>query len=392
MVIMSDRSKGIENAVNACCGAAQHVLCTVHLVRNVLSHCRTTSANGTIKALIYRAAEATLRVDFELALKGIKDADSDAFSYISKIDPALWAQSHSTARRFFVITSNAVESLNSVLVEARRNGPLKLLSTLYEWIFTEFGKRRAESEETQQQQFTIRAFATLREEATIGKGCTVQINGLQAQVHDAFKTFAVCLDRAALTCSCGRFAMSGLPCSHMFKAFAHIGSPDLPYSFVDRFWTMEAQRRLYTTQLPAIPTNGLTVDQQTTAPRFKPSGSRRKKRFLSSGESAVPAQHQKSQKTLTGQHLGSSATQASRAATIVASPNGVTPIGEGQMLVQRPGGVPHVVDTLKASCTCAGYNQFGTCTHLHAAAIAPQPEPSQKQEIVPTPFLRQHQQ
>jgi hypothetical protein len=165
--------------------------------------------------------------------------------------------------------------------------------------------------------------------------------------------------------------MLGLPCAHLLCAFAKIGCPELPYGFVDQFWTMEAQRELYHTALPAIGTNVVEEDGETTALLFTPTGSRRKKRIRSAGEIAVPASRQRKRKTLAGKPVGAAEACAGRAETVAAAPGSVAAISNGKVLVQRPGAQPHVVDVQEQICDCTGFKQFGACIHIRAAAIVP---------------------
>lgn len=370
MCIMSDRCKGLENAVQSICGAAQHVLCTVHLVRNIAAHCGATG----VKETVYPAASAPLRSDFDIAFNRLKELNEDAFNYISKIDPQLWAQSYSPNRRFFQITSNAVESLNSVLASARGNGPLKLITSLYDWIFEKFGDRAAEAA-LSQQPFTERATATLTTALEAAQRCIAKINGSQAQVCDQFKrTFAVSLTPPSCSCQC--FAVSGLLCAHQLAAYAKAGMSW--EAFIDRCWTTANQRELYSITVPAIATHDLRPEE-ISAPLFTSSCLRRKKRLLSKGETALPPQRQRVQKTLTGQPLGAEQVQEARAAAIADNPGNVQSIGGGYCIVQQPGAqTARAVDLTNRRCDCPFFKQKGECVHLRAASqaqcCAPPPE------------------
>jgi len=221
MNILSDRSKGIDAAVTRVCSQAQHVYCTVHLVRNVMAHIRSAADGALLKDLINHAADAPLKADFEHLMCEIRRVNDAAFRYLAAIKPELWAQSHSKIPRFFVVTSNAVESLNAVLVNARKQGPVKVLVALYDWIFKTFGVRRAQSMELQQQ-FTNRAWTTLQEAAQAGRLCSkVIINGVEAQVYEKNRTFAVRLNDVSY--SCGQLDMLGLPCRHISERLLRLG-------------------------------------------------------------------------------------------------------------------------------------------------------------------------
>lgn len=391
MNIMSDRSKGIESAVATVCPQAQHVHCTVHLVRNVLAHCQSADGN-TLKGLVHCAAAALLKTDFERCMLEIKRVCEEAHTYLAKIDPKLWAQSHSNTARYFVETSNSVESFNAVLVAARQQGPAKLIAFICEWIFTKFGERRCQSvlQQQQQQQFTKRATETLEEAAKNGRACSrVAINGMLASVSLKGRTFAVDLEK--VTCSCGLIQMLGMPCEHIFRAFAEIEKPEEPYKHVAVFWTTQTQCELYSAQVPAIPTHDLEADETLTAPAFAKTGSRRIKRYRSA-QGCELAQQQRQKKTLAGEVVGAAAAREERAAAIAAAPGAVTMLADGKALVKRPGArQTHVVDLQRHTCeNCSGFHSNGTCSHLRATEIASQqrtapPPPPPPQAPAPAP-------
>lgn len=374
MNVMSDRCKGITNTVEMHCSLAQHVYCTVHLARNVMTHCSSTGTREEVKRLIYEAAMAPLRRDFSHTLEAIKGLDQDAHAYLNTIDPVLWAQSFSKVRRFYVTTSNAVESLNGILAEDRKKGPLKLLVALYEWTFEKFGKRRTKAEEasSHHQEFTVRVQEMLENEAGIGRSHKCSINGAQVQVKDSYgKTFAVCLDLPGpkAGCSCGLYTMMGLPCSHIMAALAKCNPPRSASSWVIPCWKMATQLRLYTTLLPAIPTDDLEADEMVSTQQYMPSGSRRMKRLPSFGESAMPAQRRYMARTLTGQPVGIDSVRGNHADAIAAAPGGVQAIGGDKVLVHA-----HVVDVEEHSCDCLAFQRTGVCSHLRAAQATQPPD------------------
>jgi len=121
MVLMSDRCKGLDNAVAATCPRAHHVFCVVHLTRNVAVHCGAEAA-GDVKPLIYTAVTTPRRESFLGAMEEIRKKSEAAYTYLNKIPPESWTQAASSRPHFRVATSNAAESLNAVLEEARHRG------------------------------------------------------------------------------------------------------------------------------------------------------------------------------------------------------------------------------------------------------------------------------
>jgi len=343
-------------------------------------HC-SSEVREQVKQLIFEAAKAPLLCDFHSSLAKIKALDVKAFDYISGIPGELWALSFSKHASFYVVTSNAVESLNAALVDARRKGPLALLDFIYSWTFKAFAERRAEI--TSSMQFPKRVLETVDDAAQAAKGLRCVVNGLHAQVLVDGKTFAVCLDPAFRSCSCGVYATIGLPCSHILRVLT--ACKQTWVGWVSQYWTMDVYRALYQIPLPAIPTNALVVNNKLTAQLYTPTGSRRKKRFRSAGESETPPRQQRTARTLTCNPIGIESNRARHAAAIAAAPGGILPLGNDAALVT--GNHSYTVDLRTNTCTCEGFMMRGACSHLSAAHLAQQEIASKQRPEIISPSL-----
>lgn len=88
MVFMSDRCKGLENAVKAMFPNAQHIHCIIHIERNIAPSYGADALAAT-KAFIYQAA-ATNESTFNVMMGEIRAASPIVFAYLSKLDAATW--------------------------------------------------------------------------------------------------------------------------------------------------------------------------------------------------------------------------------------------------------------------------------------------------------------
>jgi hypothetical protein len=369
MVLMSDRCKGLENAVAECCPAAHHVVCAVHLVRNVSAHFGAAAAEE-IKGLVYEAANATREQVFQAAMDAIKKKSSDIHDYLAAIPPAQWSQAGSTVPHFRISTSNAAESLNSVLRTARQQGPLAVFIKLRNWLFEQFGKRRevAEAAIQRNEVFPKSVLDHINEEAVIGRKYKCIRNGALVSVQTVgMRALAVNISVpvVASPCSCGLWAAMQLPCSHILAALAVPGSPLSWEPWVGACWTWRTQRDIYSAPLPAIDTTQLEMAPDLDLEALQPTGSRKKKRRPSRGESKTLAQKQRVQRTLAGVPIGRAALQEQRAAELT-----VSTIGGTRLLVA--GTRVHMVDTGTRTCDCADFKEGNVCAHIIAAEQVPQ--------------------
>lgn len=386
MVIVSDRCKGLENGVSSNCPDAHHVFCSAHLARNVCQRC-DAGAREEIKNLVLQAAKTPRKDEFERLLANIKDLSEPASNYLASLDPKVWAQSASNVPRFYVTTSNHVESLNALLVEPRKRGPLALLIELQRWTFKTFGERAALTAAALQrgEAWTSKMQQHLNEETEKGRHYRCVFNGLDVSVTVANGLmFAVdlCLPPSS-PCSCGVWSAARLPCSHLLAALgSHKPLPIDFASWIPAFWGNAELAALYQLRLPAVDTEGLAVDEQLTVVGFEKT--RRRQRLPSLGEDKTTAQRHRQPHTLAGVTVGSSSAREQRAAAIASNPGAVIAVGNGHVLVSAA--KVHFVTPSTQTCDCPPSNRGVACPHL-IAATSSAAATSQQPEVIQTTTL-----
>ena len=121
LVVLSDREKGLDAALEALLPAAAHSYCVYHIEKNVKS-----SFHTSLDGLLFRAAKAGDEKTFNEVLDKIKSVNERAGRYIEAIEKTKWARAFFPGRRFGHVTSNISESMNWWLDEARHLNPVVL--------------------------------------------------------------------------------------------------------------------------------------------------------------------------------------------------------------------------------------------------------------------------
>jgi zinc finger SWIM domain-containing protein 3 len=126
MVFMSDRDKGLKQALSTVFPDGHSACCCQHLADNVQKEFGLACGQ-----LFWSTAYAMTKDKFDIALEKIGEQKATAKQYLKKIPAEQWATYAFPKPRFGHITSNIVESINSSWIEIRSLLALKLLTTIW---------------------------------------------------------------------------------------------------------------------------------------------------------------------------------------------------------------------------------------------------------------------
>ena len=234
LVCLSDREKGIENALGDVFPRAAHGFCVFHIQKNVLKAYHTD-----LDGLLFQAAKAATEKEFDEKLALINALDPDAGAYIRGIDKHKWARAFFPVRRLGHVTSNIAESANKWLDEARFQDPVGLFSTFIMRLNVVFEKRRDKYARMPRTALPGRVGKMLAKSVENGRTLRVRRHTrtlFQVQVADGkgqWKT--VDLDRGSCTCCFSE--EFEVPCQHMCAALLSLRDENLT-----RFVHPERQR------------------------------------------------------------------------------------------------------------------------------------------------------
>ncbi|XP_075101830.1 uncharacterized protein LOC142177257 [Nicotiana tabacum] len=123
---------------------SHHKICIYHLEQNL----KRRKVKSEIIKLFQSAARVYRRKEFYLYMSDIAKIDKKTFDYLMEEPPERWARSCNPRRRYDMLTTNIVESMNSVLLEARELPILRMMDFIQVKLRRWFYERRNEAEGT----------------------------------------------------------------------------------------------------------------------------------------------------------------------------------------------------------------------------------------------------
>ncbi|KAL3694216.1 hypothetical protein R1sor_007867 [Riccia sorocarpa] len=197
---VSDRCKGIINAVRNIFPGASHVHYTIHLQRNVKQRFGT-EMEKFFKVLHRCKTEER----YKQVLEAITEKNSTCGQYLSNIPPALYVMYVVRRPRFGHTTSNIVEIANSAILPIKSYGPLRMCIELYLYMMEQKAKQHRLSLTLNEERLTPYAakyMATQEEDAGRMRVRIASLN--EALVQSSTRDFIV-----TLIPECNMFSIQG---------------------------------------------------------------------------------------------------------------------------------------------------------------------------------------
>ncbi|KAK2664668.1 hypothetical protein Ddye_003242 [Dipteronia dyeriana] len=92
--------------------------------------------------IFYKCSKAYRVVEFNQIMGQIKGINVRVAQYLIEVDPKKWARSHFDGRRYYIMTTNIAECLNSILKVARELPATKLVDHIHGLLQKWFWERR----------------------------------------------------------------------------------------------------------------------------------------------------------------------------------------------------------------------------------------------------------
>ncbi|XP_075088480.1 uncharacterized protein LOC142170463 [Nicotiana tabacum] len=202
------RHKAIANGIAKVFPECYHGICMYHLEKNL----KQRRVRNTVINLFQSAARVYLQSEFDDFMSQIAAVNKKTFNYLMEELPGRWARSHCPRRRYNMLTTNIVESMNNVLIRARKLPLLTMIDFIKEKLQSWFYERRTTAEEIFHE-ISNWAKATLEEKIKPAFTFRVlPIDRLKFNVKKGGMEFIVDLDKR--TCDCSEFQLDEIPCEH----------------------------------------------------------------------------------------------------------------------------------------------------------------------------------
>ncbi|XP_070015062.1 uncharacterized protein [Nicotiana sylvestris] len=287
LVFLSDRNQSIANGIRKVFPEAHHGICLYHFEKNL----KQRHAKATLINLFQSAARSYKREDFNQLMSQLKSIDKKTYHYIMEEPPERWARSWFPRRRYDRLTTNMVESMNSVLLKGREMHILRMLDFTQEKLEEWFYERRKKANET-----FHRVSIWAEEEMTkkMDLACKMFVFNLDSmlfRINSEGIEFIVDLKKR--TCDCVEFQLDELPCPH---AIAAINKRYLQKSdYCSNWYSRETRLKTYEGHVNTVgDQKSWEIPQNVQSEITKPpdveilQGRRQKKRHIPTTESSVP--------------------------------------------------------------------------------------------------------
>ena len=236
-VVISDRDKGLAEAVETVLPMATHSHCCQHIADNLQA-----SYGKSARDSFWPIAYATTKKLYEEAMNRLAALRTDAADYLCAILSVRWTTHAFPQKRYGHLTSNIVESVNAQWLSARDLPASQLLNHIWQIMMAKFYEREHRRQKTTR--LTNYAYDYLALQETESRQFyAVPSDGIKAMVISAQNTYHYIVDLDKKTCTCLEFQDQNLPCKHACTACReyHLDAE----SYVGEAYTLEVYRKTY---------------------------------------------------------------------------------------------------------------------------------------------------
>ncbi|XP_021802226.1 uncharacterized protein LOC110746320 [Prunus avium] len=281
------QQKGIIPAIETLLPTAEHRMC----VRHIYSNFRTEHAGLALKNILWAAARATTIPWYEAEMEKMKQQDEGAWKWLIKRPAKNWSRSHfELDSKCDLLLNNLCESFNSCILDSRDKSILTCLERIRVYIMLRMANRRIACT-VWRHPVGPRIFKIIEKNKLGASQCIPRLAGeSKYQVSHMYGGEYV-VDLKAKTCSCRRWDLCGIPCSHaiscIFQKEANV------FDYAHDCYKKEAYLSSYEPMVHPIPS--MDQWQRTNWPPIKPPpykkqpGRPKKSRNKEPAEVEVPA-------------------------------------------------------------------------------------------------------
>ncbi|KAL2244088.1 UNVERIFIED_CONTAM: hypothetical protein Sindi_0526800 [Sesamum indicum] len=272
---ISDRQKGLVEALKDLVPDAEHRFCLRHMYENF----KVKFKSVELKEYFWRAASTANRREFEGFMKKIEELDpkikvdvETASEWLRKINPQHWARSHFPVHsKCDILVNNLCESFNNYILEARD----KPIISMFEWIRTKLMSRlqlKREGMEKYGGSICPNILKKINKQQHAARNCFIRwCGGGEYEIDHFLNKYVVDLEKK--TCSCGMFQLTGYPCCHACSAI--VSKRARMDDYVDDFYKKTVYLKVYNDMIHAVP--GAQDYIKTSFQPFKPPKIKKKR-------------------------------------------------------------------------------------------------------------------
>ncbi|GAB2276524.1 hypothetical protein Dimus_039195 [Dionaea muscipula] len=211
---MSDKQKGLIEAVADLFPEAAHRFCVRHLYNNF----KKDHKGLVLKQLFWKAARSTTIPSFTNVMEEIMNVNRDAYDWLVARPPTHWSRSHfDTFPKCDILLNNICESFNSNILVAREKDLIIMLEKIRK-ILMESVRKKMEAMKKWNGVICPKVQKRIEKSKEYAANWIPVWNGIdQCEVSGPCnKQYKI--DFKEGTCGCRSWQLSGIPCPHVISA------------------------------------------------------------------------------------------------------------------------------------------------------------------------------
>ncbi|KAI9165962.1 hypothetical protein LWI28_023755 [Acer negundo] len=212
LVFISDRHASIEAGISKVFPYAIHTICCWHFGENM----KKRFHRKDVADIMDSAARSYSEIQYDRHMEELRKLHKGAYDYAIDAGPHKWSRVHCPQRRYRLMTTNVAECINSCLKFARQL-PLMTLAEFIRNMLQKWFHDRHTAAQSMRHRLTDAAHGVIQKRVEKCNYMTVNaVDWNIFSVKHKGKQWTVNLARK--TCTCNKFQMDFLPCSHALAA------------------------------------------------------------------------------------------------------------------------------------------------------------------------------
>ena len=175
-----------------------------------------------VAKIMDNAARSYSEIEYDRHMEELRKLHKAAFDYAIDAGPHKWSRVHCPQRRYRVMTTNVAECINSCLKFARQLPLMTLAEFIRNMLQRWFHDRHAAAQSMRHRLTDAAHLAILKRVEKCGYMTVNPVDWNIFSVRHKGKQWTV--DLARKTCTCNKFQMDFLPCSHALASARYMKS------------------------------------------------------------------------------------------------------------------------------------------------------------------------
>ncbi|KAK1283703.1 hypothetical protein QJS10_CPB21g00117 [Acorus calamus] len=253
LTILSDRQKGIVDAVETHFPTAFHGFC----LRYVSENFRDEFKNAKLVNIFWNAVYALTAAEFEAKVAEMVDISQDVIQWFHRYPPRLWAVAYFEGVRYGHFTLGVTELLYNWALEGHELPIVQMVEHMRNQLTAWFNSRRNTG--ITWTSILVPSAEKLVLEAMADYHCyqVLRANEVEFEIVSSERTNIV--DIHSRSCSCRRWQIYGIPCAHAAAALISCGQN--AHMFAEHCFTVASYCETYSQLIHPIPDRILWKDE-----------------------------------------------------------------------------------------------------------------------------------